>query len=801
MTSAASGDTMMRAPGGPGIPPSWTSSAKDAVGTALGVGRLWFTVGHGIVNEVYWPAVDHPQLRDLGFLVADGAGFWAEVKRLPDRTVRTEAPGVPAVVSEFTHPRFRLSVRMCASTVRDVLVLEADLRSRDGSRLSLYPLIAPHLGRTGTDNTARVIVGPLGPAVVAERAPYALALVASPAPSRASVGYVGASDGWQDFARNGAMTWCHARAERGNVAGMLELPAEGPVTMALGFGGRVEQAVAVAAAALQEPFQRHWRGALDSWRGFQDTLRPPALPDDLERLYRTSAAVLRCHEDRAAPGAHIASLSIPWGDSSDDPGGYHLVWSRDLVECAGALLAIGDVASAARVFAYLAATQLPDGSWPQNQWVDGRAYWSGRQLDETAFPVLLAGALRRAGALAPSADGQPALLDPEAVARVVEGAVRFLVRSGPATGQDRWEEDAGLVPSTLAPVVAALVVGAGFLADPAAGAALEVADDWNAGIERWTYAADTPLARAAGVDGTYLRVTSAAVLSGAPLDTEVAVRNRAGEAARTPATEMVSPDVLALVRFGLRRADDPRILATLAVVDATLRTDTPGGPVWHRYSGDGYGETEDGGPYRGVGIGRGWPLLSGERGHHAVAAGLDALPYLRAMAATAAGAGMLPEQVWDAPDIPAAGLRAGRPTGSAMPLAWAHAEFLKLCHSWAAGSIVDLPDTVWGRWQGRVPEPRRTVWRLDRSVSMLPPGHTLRIELLAPARVHLTFDAWATSRDLDARDTGIGLWVVDVPVPASTRVPGAAITFTVHWSAPEGWLGRDVTIPVVAPQG
>jgi glucoamylase len=783
------------APGAPGIPPTWTSSAKDAVGTAIGTGRVWFSIGHGIVNEVYWPSVDHPQVRDVGFIVADGAGFWIEVKRLADRSVRTEEPGVPAVISEFVHPRFRLTLRICASTARDVLLVEAVLRPLDGTTLRLYPLLAPHLGRTGTDNTARVVHGPLGPAIVAERRPYALALASSAFPGQASVGFVGSSDGWQDFDRNGAMTWVHTLAEGGNVAGMLELPAVGPATLALGFGGRAEQALAVATAALHEPFELHWERSRASWRSYQYGLHPPALPDDLVELYRSSAAVLRCHEDRAAPGAFIASLSIPWGDTGDDPGGYHLVWSRDLVESAGALLAIGDVESAARVFAYLAATQLPDGSWPQNQWVDGRSYWTGSQLDEAALPVLLAGALRDAGALQPRDDRAP-LLDREAVTRVVQSAVRFLVRNGPATSQDRWEEDAGLAPSTLAPVVAALVVGARFLAEPSATTVLETADAWNTEIERWTYATGTSLARAAGVEGTYLRVTSVAVLSGAPVDSEVAIRNRPGDVARTPATEMVSPDVLALVRFGLRRADDPRILATLAVVDATLRTETPSGPVWHRYSGDGYGETEAGEPFRGVGVGRGWPLLTGERGHHAVAAGLDALPYLRSMAAMAAGVGLFPEQVWDMDTRADMGLLPGRPTGSAMPLSWAHAEFLKLCHSWVSGVVSDLPLPVWERWQGQPPYQVRSSWRLAWPVSDLPDGQTLRIELLAPATVRWSADGWETLHDVPAWDTGIGLWLVDIS-PAN-RGPGRVIVFTMRWANADRWEGRDFTVTFTA---
>ncbi len=787
------------APGRPGIPPTWTSSAKDAVGTGLGGSRVWFTVGHGIVNEVYWPVVDRPQVRDLGFLVADGAGAWFEVKRLADRTVRSVEAGVPAVISEFRHPRFSLRLRICTGAARDVLLIEATLRSAGGTPLRLYALLAPHLGRSGADNSAHVESGPLGLAIVAERRPYALALASDPSPERASVGYVGTSDGWQDFARNGAMTWTWDSAEQGNVAGIVELPVDvGVARLALGFGERPAQALAEATAALHEPFETHWRRFTSGWRSLQRRLRPPSLPPGLEPLYRASAAVIRSHEDRATPGAIIASLSIPWGTTSDDPGGYHLVWSRDLVEAAGALLAIGDVESASRVFAYLAATQQQDGSWPQNQWIDGSAYWTGHQLDETALPVLLASALSEAGAL-DAAGARPPLLDRGLVAGVVRRAVTSLARNGPVTGEDRWEEDAGLAPSTLAPVIAALVAGATFLDDAAASAALDVADDWNAALERWTYAPDTSLSRRLHVAGTYLRVAPAAVLMGGPIDTPVALRNRPEGEERVAATEMISPDVLALVRFGLRTADDPRIVDTLTAVDATLRTETPLGPVWHRYTGDGYGETKDGEPYRGVGIGRGWPVLIGERGHHAVAAGEDALPHLRAMAAMAAGAGLIPEQVWDGVALPGKGLEPGRPTGSAMPLVWAHAEFLKLCHSWAGGSIVDRPAAVWARWHGVPPRMRRRSWRLGWPIATIPAGHLLRIELLRPALVHFSIDGWATTHDVAARDTGIGLWVVDVPSEGLEE--GASIVFAILWTDEGRWEGRDLTVAIGLADG
>jgi glucoamylase len=794
------------APGRPGLPPTWTSSRKDAVGTALGPSRVWFTVGHGIVNEVYWPHVDRPQIRDLGFLVADDAGFWTEAKRLPDRLVNWLGPGIPAVRSEFRHPRFGLRLRICTDRDRDVLLIEASLDAR-AEGLRLYPLLAPHLGRSGADNSAWLVESGAGLAIVAERRPYALALVADPAPERGSVGFVGVSDGWQDFARNGRLTWTYGSAEGGNVAGMLEIRPQGqPIRLALGFGERPAQALVTAIASLGEPFEAHWTRYAANWRGRgrppTGTRRPaPVRPSGVsaraEDCYERSLAVIRAHEDRVTRGAIAASLSIPWGDTSDDPGGYHLIWSRDLVEAAGALLAAGDLEAAARTFVYLAASQRPDGSWPQNQWIDGTAYWRGAQLDEIAFPVLLARQLRDAGCLDPTGR-RPPLVDPELATRSVARALTAIARNGPATGQDRWEEDAGLAPATLGPVIAALVAGADFLAGTARDSALALADDWNANLERWTYAAGSPLARRYGVAGTYVRIAPADVLVGGGLDAPVAVRNRPAPADRVPAAEMVSPDVLALVRFGLRQPDDPRIVETLAVVDATLRIDTPAGPVWRRYSGDGYGETEDGGPFRGIGLGRGWPLLTGERGHYVVAAGGDARPYLAAMAAMAGDAGLIPEQVWDGPPRPDLGLFPGQATGSARPLVWAHAEFIKLYRSILTGVPVDRPPAVIERWGGRRPTTSRRSWRLSAPIPAIERGETLRIELLEPAVVHISTDGWATVRDLPARDTGLGLWVLDVE-PAAVG-EGAAIVFTLHWTTRDTWEGRDFTV-LVRPAG
>jgi glucoamylase len=774
-------------------------------------GRVWFTLGHGILNEVFWPRIDRPQLRDLGFIVADGAGFWSEVKRDAEQEVTYPSPGVPAILVAHHHRAYRLGIRICADNHADVVRIEvrlADRRAHAGGAvlppLRLYALIAPHLGFTGVGNRAWAGAYKGRRMLFAQRAESALALAADPPPARLSVGFVGVSDGWQDFNTNSAMTWRYDTTGAGNVAGMAELVlADDVAQLALAFGQRPEQAALQASASLAGHFQNDWDRYVGAWTQFSRTVS--VAPHEIEAadrdLYLISAAVLRTHQDATEPGATVASLATPWGNTSNDVGGYHLVWSRDLVETASAFVALGLPVSARQALAYLVASQEPDGHWPQNQWVDGVAYWRGVQLDEATYPILLVGALRQSGATqmhgkgGETADEFAQLLTSQALDRMIASAARFIVRTGPATDQDRWEETAGLTPSTLAPVVAALVVASRHLPEPAASYCLELADDWNASIEDWTFASRTSLAGAYGVDGHYVRIAAAEVAAGAPISTPVHVQNRLPEDSQVPADAMVGTDFLALVRFGLRRADDPRILSSLVVADGELRSDTPSGPVWHRYSGDGYGEHADGTAFDGLGVGRGWPLLVGERGHYELAAGRDPRPYLRAMRRMTSAGGMLPEQVWDTDDIPTCGLRSGKPSGSAMPLAWAHAEYIKLVRSIALGHPIDRPEPAWQRYHGLAPNAIRATWRFAAPRPTMPFGRILRLELLAPARARISVDGWHTWLDLESRDTTLGVWLIDVE--GSERVPvGAAFDFTFWWPAADRWEGRNFRVTV-----
>ena len=209
---------------------------------------------------------------------------------------------------------------------------------------------------------------------------------------------------------------------------------------------------------------------------------------------------------------------------------------------------------------------------------------------------------------------------------------------------------------------------------------------------------------------------------------------------------MVSPDALALVRFGLRAPDDPRIRNTVRVIDALLKVELPAGPCWRRYNGDGYGEHEDGRPFDGTGIGRPWPLLTGERAHYELAAGnrAEAQELLAALEGFASDGHLLPEQVWDAPDIPERELFRGRPSGSAMPLAWAHAEHVKLLRSLADGRVFDMPPQPTERYQVEGVRSRHCVWRFNQKCRSVPAGSVLRVELLAAASVHWSADGWRT---------------------------------------------------------
>jgi glucoamylase len=755
------------------IGPTWSSSAKDLVTTTLGSGRIWGTVGHGILNEVYWPSTGSPQIRDMGFIVAGSHG-WSEVKRIHRYTVTTPQPGIPlpTVVHEGDNGAYQLTLEVVPDPSRDTLLVRYAL---EGDGCQVYVLLAPRLGLDSGANSAWS-----GDVLMAQGGGDWLCLAASHGYQKSSAGYVGTSDGWQDFDKNGRMEWEYGHAGPGNVALMAELTAPSGV-LALAFSFSREGAVTLAKSSLSVGYPSIRRQALDGWAEWARNVHivhANKLPVDLLEQAERSAAVLKVHEDRTFPGAVVASLSIPWGNAHDDLGGYHLVWARDAVNSGLGLLAMGQVDDARRMLAYLIAMQNPDGHWAQNFYPDGRAFWKGIQLDEVGFPILLATKLLELGQLE---SDEGVLIG---VRSMVGSAARYIVRNGPITPQDRWEEDTGLNGFTLAVLVAALVAAGEWLQGEARTQVLRTADDWNARIEDWIYAEGTPLARTHGVTGHYVRIAPEA---GRPLqDQHVAVRNRASMI--IPVTDLVAMDYIALARFGLRDARDPKMVDTTKVCEAMLGTDTPKGRVYHRYNEDGYGEHADGAPFDGTGIGRGWPLLTGERGHLALMSGDDARPYLTAMAKMTGPCGMIPEQVWDTEAIPDLSLAPGSPSGSAMPLVWAHSEYLKLATAIETGRPFELLECVAKRYGGKPPVRKDWLWRSEAPVAEVPKGSVLRIEDLRRFVLHYSRDNWTTTEESSSVPLAFDMHGVILDL-GNVR---ASLVFTRHY--PDGWEGQNHTV-------
>ena len=796
------------APGWPGSPPKWTSSAKNGVGTALSLSsRVWFTLSHGIFNEIYYPRVDTACTRDMGMIITDGRDFFSEEKRHARSQITYLSQGVPAFHLENTceQGRYRIKKDIIADPERDTVLQKTHFMPLKGplQDYHLHVLLAPHLGNRGYGNAAWISDYKGIPMLFAEGNGSALALACSAPWLKRSAGFVGVSDGWQDLIRHKIMTWIYQRADNGNVAltGEIDLQAcDGSFVIALGFGRNFWEAGNRALASLMDGFEKAGTEYVRQWRQWRQTLAGIERTEyNKHDLFHISAAVLRTHESKDFPGGIIAGLSTPWGFArgDDDIGGYHLVWPRDLVETAGGLLAAGARDDVHRVLHYLQVTQEADGHWPQNMWLDGSPYWSGIQMDETAFPILLVDMARR-----------EKVLEADDLTRfwpMVRKASGYLARNGPVTQEDRWEEDPGYSPFTLAVEIAAMLVAAD-LADlnnekTIADYLRETADAWNDNIERWVYVKDTEISRQAGVEGYYVRISPPEVSEGSsPAQGFVTIKNRPPGLSAAPTAHIISPDALSLVRFGLRSAEDRRIVNTIIVIDMLLKSDTPGGPAWHRYNDDGYGEHEDGSPFDGTGTGRLWPLLTGERAHYELAAGRTrkAESLMRSIEAFANEGGMISEQIWDSPDIPEKELFFGRPSGSAMPLVWAHAEYVKLQRSLRDGRVFDTPTQTVQRYLMSKTTSILTVWRFNHKCRTMPAGKVLRIEVLSPARVRWSCDDWTTIQDASTRDTGLGIHIVDLPtdsIPAGRR-----LSFTFYWADADKWENKnfDVSITIKA---
>ena len=787
--------------GKPGNEPRWTHSNKDGVGTAYSASsHLWFTMWNGIVTEVYYPTIDQPQLRDLQYLITDGSTFFQEEKR--DLKISVERISDHALGYRCTNAdpegRYAITKEVISAPHLPCLLQRTRVSGADKSFLAglrLFALCAPHLEVGGAGNNAYIAVASGRRILMAQKDSKWLAMGATIPFSRLSCGYVGLSDGWTDL-QNFEMDWEFDKASDGNVALIAELAwnEDKEFTLGLALGNSEHRAISNLLQSLGLPFEEHLARYTKQWNDTAAHLRPlEGSSFDKGSLYHSSYSLLLAHEDKSSPGALIASLAIPWGEAKgdNDQGGYHLVWTRDMINSATALLAAGDTATPLRALIYLAVSQHANGGFAQNFWVDGDAYWNGIQLDEVAFPILLAWRLRCENALS---DFDPAYM--------VRKAAAYLIRNGPVTQQERWEEASGYSPSTLASNIAALVCASVFMRETgdtkAAAFIEEYADYLESHIEDWTLTTTGSLLE--GESSYYMRILPEQVGQQNPAEDKeeriLHIANHApGEECDFPARNVVDGGFLELVRYGIRSPGDANIVATIKVIDAVLKTETQQGPTWHRYNHDGYGQGPNGEPFTQYGVGRVWPLLTGERGHYELAAGNSTEKYIRAMEGLASNTGLLPEQSWDKADRPEIYAWLGKPTGSAMPLMWAHAEYIKLLRSTADGRVYDAIPEVAKRYLGkRNGRTRFEVWKPTRQVRFMHAGEVLRVHGDAPFTLRWSSDNWKTVNDSPSTQNALQLDYVDIH--GQSAITGTCFCFTFLWTEDNHWEGRNYAVTV-----
>jgi glucoamylase len=661
------------APGFPGIPHRWAPAAKEAVGTAYentgAASPVWFTLAQGILTEVFYPTVDQAQIGDLQFLVTDGSRFFSEQKSDTHYQVSYVDEGMTVHVSgEQLAGKYTYEQWIVTDPSAPVVRIKTTIHfNQPGMRV--FVLFKPAISNTGAQNLANATREGLfaSKQILPTDDSVTAALVASTPFSAVSAGYVGFSDGLQDLSKNYVLTQTSTQVGPGNVALTGELPqSTGPdftFEIALSFGSDSTEAQAFAQDSLSVPFNTIQGNYEAGWKGYLNTLQITNRNIRFvaeSSFARRSAQIIKMHEDKRNRGAIIASLSNPAIPDSDNAfdgiGGYHLVWPRDLYHAAMGLLAAGDTKTPVDALAYLSKSQRPDGSWAQNFWIDGTPYWSGLQMDEVAFPILLAAQLKARKIAEPSASDL----------EMIRKAAGFIISHGPTSQQDRWEEVGGYIPATIAAEIAGLRA-ASFLLDDEAPA--QIALDWQSKLEQWTM-----VTHGKWGSGYYLRASR----SGSPSLPEAITITIANGGGNILASEMIDSSFLELVRLGVRDARDPRVLNTLQIYEnpdnGLIESDpvVPQAKIYRRYNGDTYGYGHVGGL---------WPLLAGEKGNYDVAAhDLDqAGAQLFILEKSASKTGLIPEQTF--------GL------GVAQPLVWAHAEDILLHRSIEEGKVFDAPRT------------------------------------------------------------------------------------------------------------
>nr|WP_233562011.1 glycoside hydrolase family 15 protein [Sorangium cellulosum] len=742
---------------GSGAASVWGPADKSFLGTSMtAASRVYFTGHRGIVSEVFYPVLDTVNTVDLQFLVGDTAKTFVDEEKQQSYTVTQpdkRSMRWQATTTNSGH-NWRITKTVFTDPGRNALIQRVKFDALNGknvTQFNLYLLHNPAMDNSGAGDSSKTI-NTVTPAartmLVASENSRASALAISRSWKAGagglpmvSSGFVGETDGWTDLlggSSDKTMSWRNDAASGGNVAqmGWIDLGASAVTSVSfdvvLGFGTTEGEATATANATLGSNLATLQTTYDSGWNTYTSTKlnNQGGTADD---QYYLAAMALKTIQDKSN-GAMIAGMGTPWGESSGDSnnGGYHLVWPRDLFKFAGALVTAGDTAAGTSVVNYLFNTlqQTSDcgageynapgcpqgysrvGRFPQNAWVSGWQYWQGTQMDEQAMPIILAW---RLGA---------AVYNP--LWPKIKKTADYIVNVGPWTQQERWEENYGYSPSTIAAEIAGLVCAATIAranGDTASAARyMAAADYWQQSVDRWTFTSTGPH----GDGKYYIRINpSARSNSGAgpqvynPVSgPDAAIQVTHGNGGGTHDQRyIIDGGFLELVRMGVKRPDDPSIVATLPEYDAILKRTIAGkGEAWFRYNYDGYGEKIGGASYDGLtGRGRLWPIFTAERGMFNIAStglGSAGTPFLTAVKAFSTPQGFIPEQVWSEAtlvtgwdvDLPP-GATAGTPTRSMSPLNWAMGEYISLVASIRAGKVVDIPSVVCGRYNACVVQP------------------------------------------------------------------------------------------------
>ncbi|HEY9610269.1 glycoside hydrolase family 15 protein [Allocoleopsis sp.] len=690
--------------GHPGICPIWSPSTLTFLGTASNpTSKVWFTGSNGILGEVFYPGVDKPATVDWQFLVGDAGNTWVdEEKRDTTSQVTLNHPHSLSWMINNTAKSglYQIQKLIFTDPNRNTLIQQVTFTALKGTLadFNLYTLYHPAIDNEGQATTGYSTTYKGRKMLVAKNSSSGQAsALASSLPLKAGMmsnGFVGHSDGWQDL-KGGrgdfTMNWTYESATNGNIAqmGMFDLTPYGDqksltFNLVLGFGNSDAEAEALAVETLSDDFSRMLFTYNTQWNSYTDSLN--RFGGTADQQYYVAAMAIKAATDKAT-GAIVAGLGNPWGNSNYSictpfgipmQGGYHLVWPRDLYQIASALIVAGDTATASKSLDWLLTTlQQPDGHFVQNAFLDGTPYWNSVQMDETALPIVLAWKLGRT--------------DAATYTKHIKPAADYIVKHGSVTQQERWEENSGYSPGTIAAEIAGLVCAADIArvnGDTTSEANyLATADSWQSKVESWTYTTSGSIG-----NGQYFeRIDD----NGNPNDGHPLFISNGG--GFYDERSIVDSSFLELVRLGVKAWNNPYILSSIAAIDSTIKQTIPGkGDGFFRYNHDGYGETSTGDDYTGAGIGRLWPIFTGERGHFAIASGEKADAYLATMRAFANSSYMIPEQVWD--NNAPSSYTPGTPTKSMTPLSWSMAEYITLLASNYTGQVMDMPAIVYQRY-------------------------------------------------------------------------------------------------------